>query len=105
MAVALAPLDVVKGAEIFVRFSMKYGDGSDAPSEVYGGWVTRVTTVGVVWVRFGGQAKRGNTLVFDLHHMVGDARNYFRVNESAESACADALLQVSREPMMFCIDI
>ena len=105
MALAFGPRDVVKGAEIFVRFNMKHGDGSDAPSEVYGGWVTRVTASDVVWIRFG---KYGNTLVFALHHIVDNVHNYFRMNESVESVesvCADTLLLVSREPMMFCIDI
>jgi len=95
---ALCPRDVVKGADIFVRFKMKHWDGSDAPSEIYCGWVTRVTAADVVWVKFG---KYGNTLVFDLHHMVDNPRNYFKIGSSSsfeESECADALLQ-------FCIDI
>jgi hypothetical protein len=98
---ALGPLDVIKGADVFVRFKMKYTDGTDAPSEVFSGWVTRVTEADMVWVKFGEQ---GYTLVFNLHDMVDNAPNYYR--EKRESECADTLLQVSQEPpMIFCIDM
>jgi len=104
---ALGPLDVVKGAGIFVRFKMKYRDGSVAPSEVYSGWVTRVTAADVVWVKFG---KNGNTLVFDLHRMVDNERNYYKANEQGgeERKCVDTLLQMQtmiREPMMFRMEL
>ena len=100
----LAEHDVVKGAEVAVRFNMKNPDGSPAPSRIYCGWVTRVTNEDVVWVRFGKCGKHGKTYLFNLSDMVDNIGDFSRIGpskwqkEKEADECADTLL-------MFCIEV
>tara|TARA_B100001094_G_scaffold262069_1_gene263109 strand:+ start:687 stop:1034 length:348 start_codon:yes stop_codon:yes gene_type:complete len=105
----LAEHDVVKGAEVAVRFKMKHADGSPAPSRIYCGWITRVTNDDVVWVRFkegkcgGGGGSHGNkTYLFNLGDMVDNIGDFSRFGptpnwQKEDDECADTLLMFSME--------
>ena len=101
--------DVVKGTEIWVRFDMKNAkDNSPAPSEVFLGWVTRITAAGVVWIRFG-RCNGRSTYTFDLHEMLENKGDFMRAGppvvgekeqrENKDDDCAEAL------DMLFCVEI
>ena len=104
MAQSLQVRDIVKGAAVFVRFKMKHKDGTAAPSAVYAGWITNVTVEDMVWVNFGFDRK---TIVFEMHVMIEDIQNFFKIGqeeeedeedvEILESHCVDALLQFNLE--------
>ena len=105
--------DVVKGAEIWVRFDMKNAkDGSPAPSKMYLGWVTRITAADVVWIRFG--RCNGSTYTFNLDEMLENQQDFVRhgppvehgeEEEEDEDEDEDEEEECVHTLMMFCIEI
>lgn len=101
----LAADDVVKGAEIWVRFDMRTAkENLPAPSKMYLGWVTRITAADVVWIRFG--RSNGTTYTFDLDEMLENKGDFMRAGPTVtayekdqwdveEENCADALYMLS----------